>query len=115
MAEFSKYVGLDVHKETIAVAVARAGRGEPEYLGKVAHRAEAIRRLCQGLDGAGERLRFCCEAGPCGYGLYRQLAAAGYDCGVVAPSLIARKPGERVKTDRRDALSLTAGDSLQST
>ena len=98
MVKFSKYIGLDVHKETIAVGIADARGGPPRYWGKIANRPEAVRRLLAHLDGTGERLRFCYEAGPCGYGLYRQLVAAGYACVVVAPALIPRKPGERVKT-----------------
>ena len=110
MAEFSKYIGMDVHKETIAVAVAEANREEPRYLGEIANRPEDVRRLLKRLGDAGERLRFCYEAGPCGYGLYRQIVAAGHACAVVAPALIPRKPGERVKTDRRDSLSLARLD-----
>ncbi len=69
-----------------------------------------MRRLLARLSGPDERLRFCYEAGPCGYGLYRQLVKAGYACVVVAPGLIPRKPGERVKTDRRDGLNLARLD-----
>jgi len=110
MAEFSKYIGMDVHKETIAVAVAEANREEPRYLGEIANRPEDVRRLLKRLGDVGKRLRFCYEAGPCGYGLYRQIVAAGHACAVVAPALIPRKPGERVKTDRRDSLSLARLD-----
>jgi len=102
------YVGLDVHKETIAVAVAEAGREEPTYRGEVAHTRKAVGKLLERLsrEYAGQGLLFCYEAGPCGYGLYRQIVAAGQGCEVVAPSLIPKKAGERVKTDRRDALKL---------
>ncbi len=107
MNEFSgDYVGMDVHKASIAVAVARAGRGEPEYLGEIPNTEAAVRKLLKRLSPDGEVLSFCYEAGPCGYGLYRQLTGLGHDCAVVAPSLIPRKAGERLKTDRRDALSL---------
>ena len=58
------------------------------------------------LAGKNGALRFCYEAGPCGYGIQRQLSAVGHECAVVAPSLIPRKPGERIKTDRRDAINL---------
>ena len=85
MVKFSKYIGLDVHKETTAVGIADARGGPPHYGGKIATRPEAVRRFLVRLDGSGERLRFCYEAGPCGYGLYRQLMEAGYDCAVVAP------------------------------
>ena len=106
MKEFSKYVGLDVHKDTIAVAVAEGGGGEVRYVGEIAHTPEAITKLLRQLKRGGGRISWCHEAGPCGYGLYRQLSTAGEDCQVVAPSLIPKKAGDRVKTDRRDALSL---------
>ena len=106
MKEYSAYVGLDVHKETIAVAVALPGRGEPAYRGEIAHRRGSLRRLMGRLSPHGEVLSFCYEAGPCGYGVYREIVEMGHDCRVVAPSLIPRKPGDRVKTDRRDALML---------
>ncbi len=107
MNEFtSDYVGLDVHKESIAVAVAGWGRGEPVYRGEIGHTASAVKKLVKQLSPDGEVLSFCYEAGPCGYGLYRTLTALGHRCEVVAPSLIPRKAGERLKTDRRDALML---------
>jgi transposase len=107
MNEFNQvYVGLDVHKATIAVAVARPGRGEPEYHGTIVNSDAAVRKLLKQLSRPGESLSFCYEAGPCGYGLYRDLTALGHGCAVVAPSLIPRKAGERLKTDRRDALML---------
>jgi len=110
MAEFNKYIGLDVHKEKISVAVAEQGRGQPRYWGEIENRPEAVKRLLARLSVAGERLRLCYEAGPCGYELYRRIVAAGHDCGVVAPALIPRKPGERIKTNRRDSLSLARLD-----
>ena len=106
MKEYSAYVGLDVHKETIAVAVALPGRDDPVYRGEIAHRRGSLRRLMGRLSPHGEVLSFCYEAGPCGYGVYREIVELGHDCAVVAPSLIPRKPGDRVKTDRRDALML---------
>jgi transposase len=107
MNEFSSvYVGLDVHKDTIAVGVARAGRGKPEYAGEIKNSVAAVRKLLKRLSPDGEVLQICYEAGPCGYGLYRQIKSLGHDCEVVAPSLIPRKAGERMKTDRRDGLKL---------
>jgi transposase len=105
---YGAYVGLDVHKDTIAVALARPGREAPASRGEVASRPKAMAKLVARLhrEFDGERLLFCYEAGPCGYGLYRQLLELGCDCQVVAPSLIPRAAGERIKTDRRDALKL---------
>ena len=114
--QYRAYIGLDVHKETITVAVAVAGRVIPEQRGEIANKAKAVAKLVERLNREfdGEVLLFCYEAGPCGYGLYRQLLALGHDCQVVAPSLIPKKPGERIKTDRRDAgklaRSLRSGD-----
>jgi transposase len=101
------YIGLDVHKETIAVAAADTGNREDarEY-GKIANTPASLKLLTTKLGRGDRELRFCYEAGPCGYGIQRQLSAAGHDCVVVAPSLIPRKPGERIKTDRRDAINL---------
>lgn len=106
MNESIAYVGLDVHKDTIAVAVAYAGREEPVYHGIIAHTNKAVSKLIGRLSAKAEELHVCYEAGPCGYGLYHRLIAMGHGCEVVAPALIPRKAGERVKTDRRDALSL---------
>ncbi|RQR41965.1 IS110 family transposase [Burkholderia sp. Bp9140] len=107
------YVGLDVHKDSITVAYAW-GTGEVELLGKVSTTQVDIDRLCKRLQSKAQCINIVYEAGPCGYGLYRQLAQKGFDCMVCAPSLIPRKPGERIKTDRRDAVklvrSLRAGD-----
>lgn len=102
MKQFTKYVGLDVHKATIAVAVAEQ-RGEVRYVGEIDNTAEAIVKLVHQLRKGDAELSFCYEAGPCGYGLHRQLTELGWDCQVVAPSLIPRKAGDRVKTDRRDS------------
>jgi transposase len=99
-----RFVGLDVHAETIAVAVADAD-GEARSVGTVPNRPEAIRQLVKKL-GPAERLRICYEAGPTGYVIYWQLSQLGARCDVVAPTLVPVKPGDRVKTDRRDALKL---------
>jgi transposase len=107
MADRITYVGLDVHKEGIVVAVAEDGlRGEVREYGRIANTAAALERLVRKLGGDGTALRFCYEAGPCGYGIQRQLSASKHECVVVAPSLIPKRPGDRVKTDRRDAVSL---------
>lgn len=107
-----RFVGLDVHAQTIAVAVAEAG-GEVRSLGVVPNNPESVSKLFRKL-GKPEQLRVCYEAGPTGYVLYWQLTKLGVRCEVVAPTLIPVKPGDRVKTDRRDAEKLArcyrAGD-----
>lgn len=103
----STFIGLDVHKATISVAIAQGERGgEVRHWGTVPHRSDHVRKLVEKLAEGGARLHFCYEAGPCGYGLHRQLVEMGHDCIVVAPSLIPVKAGDRVKTDRRDAVML---------
>ena len=104
MKQDIRHVGLDVDSEKIAVAVAEAG-GEVRSLGSIPHREEAVRRLVKRL-GPVKRLRVCYEAGPHGYGLYWLLTKLGVHCEVVAPTLIPVKPGDRVKTNRRDAEKL---------
>jgi transposase len=107
MRDYSAYVGLDVHKDTIAVAVAIPNGGEPIYRGEIAHTTKALSKLLQRLTSAYVgKIAFCYEAGPTGYGVYRWLIKKGFHCEVVAPSLIPRKPGDRIKTDRRDAIGL---------
>src|ERR1700743_3748864 len=101
----STYVGLDAHASATAVAVAEAGLAAPRFIGTVGAKfAELSKAL--GKLGKRSQLRIVYEAGPCGFAMARQLRKAGYHCEVVAPSKIPRKPGDRVKTDRRDALSL---------
>src|SRR2546428_7808581 len=107
MADRITYVGLDVHKESIVVAVAAGGlRGEVREYGRIANTSAALDRLLRKLGGDGMRLRFCYEAGPCGDDIHRRLSARGHECVVAAPSLIPKRAGDRVKTDRRDAASL---------
>src|SRR5215207_3088971 len=94
-------VGLDTHKARIAVAVAEPGRsGEVRFHGEIANRPEAVRQLLERLAGKHGRLRVCHEAGPCGYGLHRQVTALGHDCTVVAPPLVPRTPSERNPVSR---------------
>ena len=97
-------MGLDVHAETIAVAVAEPN-GEIRSLGTIANREDSIRKFIRKL-GSPEQLRAYDEAGPTGFVLYWQLTQLGVKCDVVAPSLVPKKPGDKVKTDWRDALKL---------
>ena len=101
------YVGLDVHKATVCVAIAESGRGgEVRQVGVFENRPDVLCKMVARLGRDRRRLSFCHEAGPCGYGLHRLLIGLGHDCIVVAPSLIPMKAGDRIKTDRRDALML---------
>lgn len=102
----TRFLGLDVHADTIAVAVAEAGRdGEVRSVGIIPNRPEAVRKLIKKLGGP-VGLRACYEAGPTGYALYWELATLGVECEVIAPTLVPMKAGDRVKTDRRDAVKL---------
>jgi transposase len=99
MEKLITYIGLDVHKNTIVVAAADSGlRKEARDYGTIANTSAALKKLIAKLASSGYELRFCYEAGPCGYGIQRQITAAGHECIVVAPSLIPKKPGDRVKT-----------------
>lgn len=108
MADYREaFVGIDVAKLKNAIAVAESGRnGEVRYWGEVEASDAGIRRAIKQITAKFEHVYFCYEAGPTGYGLYRLIRSLGHECIVVAPSLIPRKPGDRVKTNRRDAISL---------
>jgi transposase len=102
-----KFIGLDVHKKTITIAIADPGRqNKSRIYGSIANDLDAVDKFCRKMVSTASRLYFVYEAGPCGYGLYRHLTAKGFDCMVAAPSLIPKKSGDRVKTDRRDAAKL---------
>jgi transposase len=101
------FVGIDVAKLRNAIAIADPGReGEVRFFGEVDASDTSMRRVIQRIAAKFDRVDFCYEAGPTGYGLYRLIRLLGHECTVVAPSLIPRKPGDRVKTNRRDAVSL---------
>jgi transposase len=108
MGEYSEaFVAFDTSKTKHAVAIADGGRGgEVRFLGDISSSPAAVERLIRKLAGRYGKLHFCYEAGPTGYGLYRQIQALGHACLVIAPALIPKRPGERVKTNRRDAVTL---------
>ena len=108
MGQYSEcFIGIDTSKLHNAVGIADAGRaGEIRYLGEIDTTEAATRKLVAMLAAKYRKLTFCYEAGPTGYGLYRLITSLGHECMVIAPSLIPKKPGARVKTNRRDALSL---------
>lgn len=98
------YVGLDVHKDSVDISVATPF--EVRHIGKVAGDLNAVSRGLRRLAGSGRRLKVVYEAGASGFVLQRHLSGLGFDCDVIAPSLIPKRPGERLKTDRRDSLML---------
>src|SRR5271157_3632212 len=108
MEKYSEvFVGMDVSKSRIAVGLAEGGgAGEARFFGEIEASEASVTKLVRRLSAKHGKLTFCYEAGPTGYGLYRLIGELGHECRVVAPSLIPRKPGDRVKTNRRDALSL---------
>lgn len=115
MTNSTAFIGLDTHKETIAVAIAEEERsGEVRYFGQIPNEPAAVLKLVKHLSSRYGKLLFCYEAGPCGYGLQRQLASLGHDCVVISPSHTPTKKGIRIKNDRRDARELArlhrAGD-----
>jgi transposase len=105
MEQLTRFIGMDVHKDTIVVAVTAAGDGgKATPYGTFPNTVPALEKLVKRLRQAGSGpLKFCYEAGPCGYGVHRTLTRLGEECMVVAPSMIPRKSGERQKNDKRDA------------
>lgn len=102
-----KFIGMDVHKNSIEIAVADGGRRDSARVyGSIVNDPDALNKFCRKMVSTASELRFVYEAGPCGYGIYRHLTGKGFDCMVAAPSLIPKKSGERIKTDRRDAIKL---------
>src|ERR1700730_1387809 len=106
MEEVSKvHVGLDVHKDSISIGVAEPGRAPGRMIGKIAHDVNKLLRLLVKV-GAEGGVHIVYEAGPTGYGLQRALSARGYECEVIAPAQMPRRPGDRVKTDGGDWFQL---------
>jgi len=114
MSESTMFVGLDVHKESIEIALAPSGGSEVRSYGSIAGDLDAVDKAIRNIRGKHRQLNFVYEAGPCGYALYRHLTKRGFACAVVAPSMIPKRSGDRIKTDRRDAIMLArahrAGD-----
>jgi transposase len=106
MRKFITYVGLDVHKKTISVALADEGDREVRPYGVIDSDLAALNKVIRKLVSRGAEPRFVYEAGPCGYGIYRHLKQLNIECMVAAPSLIPKKSGDRIKNDRRDAGNL---------
>ena len=106
MKTFKAYVGLDVHKETITVAIADGRSSDVRFYGTIKNTPDAVAAMIKKLGDRHKRLHFVYEAGPCGYGLYRQINAAAHVYEVVSPAHTPRRAGDRVKTDRRDAIML---------
>jgi len=107
MKEYSTFIGMDVHKNSIDIAIAEDGRnGQVRHYGKIDGTLCALDKVVRKLVSKGNQLHFVYEAGPCGYQIYRHLTAQGFDCDVVAPSRIPKASGNQIKNDRRDALML---------
>ena len=102
-----KFIGMDVHKNTITIAIADEGREkQTRVYGTIANDLDALDKFCRKMISTSSQLHFVYEPGPCGYGIYRHLTSKDFDCVVVAPSMIPRKSGDRIKNDRRDAIML---------
>jgi transposase len=111
MRNRSMFVGLDVHKETIDVSIAEGVRhGEVRHYGVTASDLEPLDKVVRALRAPDRQLHFVYEASPCGFGIYRHLTKHGEDCVVVSPSMIPKRSGDRVKTDRRDSQMLARLD-----
>ena len=107
MGKRNMFVGLDVHKDTIDVSIAEGDRrGEVRHYGVIASDVEPLDKVVRALRAPDRALHFVYEAGPCGFGVYRHLTGRGENCVVVSPSMIPKRSGDRVKTDRRDSLAL---------
>ena len=106
MINYTIFVGFDVHKDSIAVAIARSGKQDVESISFINNDSTSIMKMAKRLDEKGGELSFCYEAGPCGYGVYRQITAMGHSCMVATSSLVPQRPGDQVKNDRRDARKL---------
>lgn len=107
MRDYNTYVGLDVHKDSISIAIAEGYRNkEVRYYGSTGGDLDSLDKVVKKLKSQGGALHFVYEAGPCGYGIYRHLSRQGLSCTVVAPSMIPKRSGDRIKNDRRDAESL---------
>src|SRR3989442_6174512 len=107
MGNRSMFVGLDVHKETIDVSIAEGHRnGEVRHYGVIASDLEPLDKVVRALRAPDRQLHFVYEAGPCGVGIYRHLTGRREHCVVVSPSMVPKRSGDRVKTDRRDSLAL---------
>jgi transposase len=107
MRKRNMFIGLDVHKETIDVSIADGDRlGEIRHYGVIPSDLEPLDKVVRALRAPGRCLHFVYEAGPCGFGIHRHLTARGEDCVVVSPSMIPKRSGDRVKTDRRDSQML---------
>ena len=102
-----KFIGMDVHKKSISVAIAEEGsRDSARIYGTINNDLDALDKFCRKMVSTASELHFVYEAGPCGYGIYRYLTGKGFDCMVTAPSMIPKKSGDRIKTDHRDAKML---------